>query len=62
LTPGLSIADGDIVKSKKSVGWRTMLVVPELEVELSMQEHSKVRERKRAKVCMSERENVCMYV
>ena len=33
---------GDIVKSKKSVGWRTMLVVPELTVELSMQEHSKV--------------------
>lgn len=27
---------GDIVKSKRSVGWRTMLVAPELDVELSM--------------------------
>lgn len=25
---------GDIVKSKKDIGWRTMLVVPELELEL----------------------------
>ncbi|KAG1672418.1 hypothetical protein FOA52_013203 [Chlamydomonas sp. UWO 241] len=32
---------GDIVKSKKSVGWRTMLVAPELAVELSMREKSK---------------------
>jgi 5'-nucleotidase len=27
---------GDIITSKSSVGWRTMLVVPELDVELSM--------------------------
>jgi hypothetical protein len=25
---------GDILKSKKSMGWRTMLIVPELEMEL----------------------------
>ena len=31
---------GDIVTSKSSVGWRTMLVVPELDVELSMLEPS----------------------
>lgn len=33
---------GDIVKAKKGVGWRTMLVVPELEVELKLQESTKV--------------------
>ena len=27
---------GDILRSKKSLGWRTMLVVPELETELSV--------------------------
>ena len=28
---------GDILKSKKSLGWRTMLVIPELEHELTVQ-------------------------
>ncbi|GFH14908.1 uncharacterized protein HaLaN_11045, partial [Haematococcus lacustris] len=28
---------GDIVKAKKAIGWRTMLVVPELAVELKLQ-------------------------
>ncbi|GAX84402.1 hypothetical protein CEUSTIGMA_g11824.t1 [Chlamydomonas eustigma] len=32
---------GDIVTSKKSVGWRTMLVVPELDVDLSLEQESK---------------------
>jgi len=32
---------GDIVKAKKATGWRTMLVVPELEVELALQERTK---------------------
>lgn len=27
---------GDIVKSKKDIGWRTMLVVPELALELEL--------------------------
>ena len=27
---------GDILRSKKTLGWRTMLVVPELETELSI--------------------------
>ncbi len=27
---------GDILRSKKSLGWRTMLVVPELEAELAL--------------------------
>ncbi len=35
---------GDIVTSKKNVGWRTMLVVPELDVDLSMEHISKVCE------------------
>jgi hypothetical protein len=34
---------GDIVKSKKDIGWRTMLVVPELEVELDKLGRSMVR-------------------
>lgn len=33
---------GDIVKAKKAIGWRTMLVVPELELELQLQEETKV--------------------
>jgi predicted HAD superfamily phosphohydrolase YqeG len=28
---------GDILRSKKTLGWRTMLVVPELETELEIQ-------------------------
>ena len=28
---------GDILRSKKTLGWRTMLVVPELETELEVQ-------------------------
>ena len=28
---------GDILRSKKTLGWRTMLVVPELESELEVQ-------------------------
>jgi hypothetical protein len=28
---------GDILRSKKTLGWRTMLVVPELEAELEVQ-------------------------
>ena len=32
----------DIVNSKKTIGWRTMLVVPELELELDMVERTKV--------------------
>ena len=27
---------GDILRSKKTLGWRTMLVIPELETELSI--------------------------
>jgi hypothetical protein len=34
---------GDILRSKKSLGWRTMLVVPELENELALQSKHKVR-------------------
>ncbi len=34
---------GDIVKAKKAIGWRTMLVVPELQLELQLQEETKVR-------------------
>ena len=31
---------GDILRSKKTLGWRTMLVVPELETELDiLQQH-----------------------
>ena len=31
---------GDILRSKKTLGWRTMLVVPELETELdTLQQH-----------------------
>lgn len=32
---------GDIVKAKKAIGWRTMLVVPELDLELQLQEETK---------------------
>jgi ribonucleotide monophosphatase NagD (HAD superfamily) len=34
---------GDIVKAKKEIGWRTMLVVPELQLELQLQEETRVR-------------------
>lgn len=33
---------GDILRSKKSLGWRTMLVVPELETELRVLSRCKV--------------------
>ncbi len=33
---------GDIVKAKQAIGWRTLLVVPELAVELQVQESTKV--------------------
>eukprot|EP00983_Pelagomonas_calceolata_P093954 1157834-Pelagomonas_calceolata.AAC.2 len=33
---------GDIVKAKQAIGWRTLLVVPELDVELALQEQAKV--------------------
>lgn len=33
---------GDILKSKKTLGWRTCLVVPELAAELGMLEETKV--------------------
>eukprot|EP00877_Chromochloris_zofingiensis_P002493 jgi/Chrzof1/12244/Cz06g26250.t1 len=36
---------GDILRSKKSLGWRTMLVVPELETELQMQEKTATTQR-----------------
>ncbi|KAF5835375.1 purine 5'-nucleotidase [Dunaliella salina] len=32
---------GDIVKAKQAIGWRTLLVVPELDVELALQEQAK---------------------
>jgi hypothetical protein len=32
---------GDIVKAKQAVGWRTLLVVPELDVELELQDQAK---------------------
>ncbi len=38
---------GDIVKSKKSLGWRTMLVIPELESELAKTEQATYDELKR---------------
>jgi hypothetical protein len=31
---------GDILRSKKQLGWRTMLVVPELEMELNLLSHT----------------------
>ncbi len=34
---------GDILRSKKELGWRTMLVVPELETELNILAKCKVR-------------------
>lgn len=33
---------GDILRSKKTLGWRTMLVVPELETELEIQVNSEL--------------------
>jgi hypothetical protein len=33
---GVHCYAGDILKSKKALGWRTMLVVPELESELAL--------------------------
>lgn len=36
---------GDVIKSKKDTGWRTMLVVPELELELENAEKSQVSMR-----------------
>lgn len=35
---------GDIVKSKKDIGWRTMLVVPELALELELAGKTQVRD------------------
>lgn len=32
----------DVLRSKKTLGWRTMLVIPELETELAMLQHCKV--------------------
>lgn len=32
---------GDVLRSKKALGWRTMLVIPELETELDVLEHCK---------------------
>jgi predicted HAD superfamily phosphohydrolase YqeG len=34
----------DVVRSKKALGWRTLLVVPELDAELEVQAGCKVRE------------------
>jgi 5'-nucleotidase len=36
---------GDVLRSKKSIGWRTMLIVPELQMELA---HAGVAQRLRA--------------
>ena len=33
---------GDVLKSKKTVGWRTMLLIPELDVDISLQEASDI--------------------
>ena len=42
---------GDVLRSKKALGWRTMLVIPELETELDGLERCKVRDQLVASAC-----------
>jgi 5'-nucleotidase len=39
---------GDILKSKKSMGWRTMLIVPELDMELEHASHCEITQKELA--------------
>ena len=38
---------GDILRSKKATGWRTLLVVPELAAELNVRALARARDRER---------------
>ncbi len=55
---------GDIVRSKETVNWRTLLLVPELEIEIPIQENQKILLTKIKKLIQSKErlEEISQYI